>query len=64
MPQFTAPMWWVQESNPVVVRSSAPNTYPEGGCHGLFTIVQEPCARFGLRDALRLLRAWSETDAS
>jgi hypothetical protein len=35
-----------------------PNTCPEGGCQGLFTIFQASFARLWSRDAPRLLSAW------
>ena len=35
-----------------------PNTCPEGGCQGFFTVFQDPFARLWIRDEPRLLSAW------
>jgi hypothetical protein len=42
---------------------AGPNTCPEGGCQGLFTIFQASFARVWIRDDPRLLSAWREADS-
>ena len=36
----------------------APNTCPEGGCQGFFTVVQDAVAKFCMSDEPRWLSAW------
>src|SRR5713101_4472894 len=43
---------------------SWPNTCPEGGCQGFFTVFQETFARFWSSDEPRRVSAWREVASS
>jgi hypothetical protein len=47
----------VTEGASTFAQTSWPNTCPEGGCQGFFTVFQDPFARLWIKEEPRLLSA-------